>query len=126
MENLMFDSFRQWTVCMGAALKSAMWGGTRIAVFTATGLLSLLRALWRRCISFVGNYPTAATIAACGIILAVWVITFTDGRAKLVTAEHERDSLSYQLHMLTITNERGEQVVIGNDTIKVFSSYDRP
>ena len=125
MKNLMFDSFRSWYICMGAQLKSFVYSFIRLVLFTVTGFLSLLRWLWRLLIKAVGNYPAVTIVAACGACIVIFLATYASGRAKLVTAEYQRDSLSYELSKFTQAYDHGEMAVIGADTIKVLKYGER-
>lgn len=104
--------------------KKAGWGLLRIVTCIIFGLMSVIRWLWRRLIKGVGSYPTVAVIVACGAFLAVWLLTYANSKAKLVTAEHTRDSLAYELKQITTLLDKGEKVVVGSDTIRVFDSYE--
>jgi hypothetical protein len=52
------------------------------------------------------------------------MLTYANGKAKLVTAEHTRDSLAYELKQITTLLDKGEKVAVGSDTIRVFDSYE--
>lgn len=124
MENLMFDSFRQWRICMGAVIGRFLWGLSRMLLYVVTGIASVARWLWRKLVMLVSGYPEMSIVAAFAVCAFVWVLTFASGRARLASAECQRDSFSYRLHQLTREDD-GELVVIGDDTLKIFS-YDRP
>lgn len=124
MKSLLFESWHQWQVCFVSGCKKAGWGLLRIVTCIIFGLVSVIRWLWRRLIKGVGSYPALAVIVACGAFLAVWLLTYANGKAKLVTAEHTRDSLVYELKQITTLLDKGEKVVVGSDTIRVFDSYE--
>lgn len=124
MEKLLFDSLKQWKICFWAGCKNAGWGVCRITTALLFGIFSVIRWLWRRLIKGVGSYPTVAVIVACGAFLAVWLLTYANNKARLVTTEHERDSLAYELHQITTLLDKGEKVAVGSDTIRVFDSYE--
>ena len=124
-KKLMFDS---WTEFREQALTNARYfaiTGTNLILAIVFGFLSLIRWLWRVLVRAVGNYPAAAVVAACALIIGVWTITFVQSRSRIVCAEYQRDSLSYELAKLTRNLDRGKYKVIGQDTIHVFNSYDK-
>lgn len=120
----MFDSFKQWRICMGAAVIKLSWGLSRVMLYAVTGVAIVLRWLWRLLVEGVKSFPETAIVVSLLVCLFVWAFTFTDGRARVATAEYQRDSLSYKLHQLMHIEDKGEEVVIGDDTIRIFS-YDR-
>lgn len=126
MKELLFDSWHQWKVCFLSGCKKFMWGIARVITCIIFGFLSVLRWLWRRLVKAVGSYPTLAIIVAIAACIAVWALTFAQGRARLVTAEFQRDSLCYELSELRKCSDKGESVAFGKDTISVFGSYDKP
>lgn len=125
MKSVMFDSLHQWKVCFLSGCKKFAWGLFRIVACLVFGFASVIRWLWRVLIRWVGNYPAAAVIIALAAILAVWVATYAGGKAKLVSAEYCRDSLRYELWRVTNGTDKSEQLVVGQDTVTVFS-YDKP
>ena len=125
MDKIMFDSFLQWRICMGAHLKRFTYSLIRLILFSVGGILSLIRWLWRLLVKAVGNYPTVTIVVALGACIIIFLGTYTSGRAKLVTAEFQRDSLSYELSKFTQAYEHGEMAVIGADTIKVLKYGER-
>lgn len=126
MKDFMFENIAQWRVCMYAAVCKFLWGLTRLLLYTVTGLLSLMRWLWQKLVKWVGNYPATAIVIAVGVFAVIWTLTFAHGRARLVTAEYQRDSLSYRLNELMRLTDTGEKLVVGDDTITIYSSYDIP
>ena len=115
---LLFDDFHQWLVCLLAGIKKLAWGVFRIVTCLIGAVLSLLRALWRRIVKFVGMYPNIAVGAALVIMALIWMFTFASMRAKTVSAEHQRDSLSYELSKFTQMYDTTEtQVIVGDDTV---------
>lgn len=124
MKSLLFESWHQWQVCFLSGCKKAGWGLLRIVTCIIFGLISVIRWLWRLLIKAVGSYPTAAVIVGCGAFLAVFLLTYANNKARLTTAEHERDSLAYELSQIITLLDKGEKVTIGSDTIMVFDSYE--
>ena len=121
----MFDSWAEFRDEALTNVRGFIISMVDFAFVIVFGLLSLFRWLWRVIVKAVGNYPAAAVIIACALNIGVWAITFAQSRARLVYAEHQCDSLSYELTRLTHGQDRGEYKVIGHDTIHVFNSYDR-
>ena len=110
---------------MGAAVGKFLWGLARMLLYVVTGVASVARWLWRKLVMLVSGYPEMAIVVAFAVFAFVWVLTFASVRARLATAEYQRDSLSYKLHQMMHIEDKGEEVVTGNDTLKIFS-YDRP
>lgn len=118
MNYLLFDDFHQWLTCLLAGVRKFCWGIFRIVTCLIGAVLSLLRALWRRMVRFTGNYPNIVLGAAIVVAVLVWVLTFTSMRAKVVGAEHQRDSLSYELSKFTQKYDKAyEKVIVEDDTI---------
>ena len=66
-------------------------------------------------------YPNIALGGGLVIIAVVWVLTFASMRAKTVGAEHQRDSLSYELSKYTeLFGDRDssyrDKVIVDTDT----------
>ena len=69
-------------------------------------------------VRFTGNYPNIVLGASIVVAVLVWVLTFTSMRARAVGAEHQRDSLSYELSKFTeMYDKAGEKVIVEDDTI---------
>lgn len=120
---LLFDDFHQWLTCLLAGIKKFCWGVFRIVTCLIGAVLSLLRALWRRVVKFVGMYPNIAVSIALVVIALVWVFTFTSMRVRAVGAEHQRDSLSYELSKFTQMYDTTEtKIIIDNDTV-VYNNW---
>lgn len=124
-KKLMFDSWNEFKEKTLMTIRSLIVSTVDIIFIVIFGLLSLVRWLWRLIVKAVGNYPAASVIIACALILGVWAITFAQSRSRIVCAEYQRDSLSYELAKLTRNLDRGEYKVIGSDTIHTFNSYDK-
>lgn len=115
---LFFDDFHQWLTCLLAGIKKFCWGVFRIVTCLIGAVLSLLMALWRKVVKFVGMYPNIAVSIALVVIALVWVLTFASMRVRAVGAEHQRDSLSYELSKFTqMYDTTGTKITIGNDTV---------
>lgn len=102
MDNkLLFENFRQWRVCFCAGVSKMVWGICRIITAIVLGIVSILVWLWRKLIDFVGLNPKFSIITAVIAIVLVWLFTFVNMRSRAVGAEHQRDSLSYELSKFT-------------------------
>lgn len=102
MDNkLLFENFRQWRVCFCAGVSKMVWGICRIITAIVLGIVSILVWLWRKLIDFVGLNPKFSIITAVIVVVLVWLFTFVNMRARAVGAEHQRDSLSYELSKFT-------------------------
>lgn len=102
MDNkLLFENFRQWRVCFCAGVSKMVWGICRIITAIVLGIVSILVWLWRKLIDFVGLNPKFSIITAVIIVILVWLFTFVNMRSRAVGAEHQRDSLSYELSKFT-------------------------
>ena len=118
MNYLLFDDFHQWLTCLLAGVRKFCWGIFRIVTCLIGAVLSLLRALWRRMVRFTGNYPNIVLGTAIVVVALVWVLTFASMRARVVGAEHQRDSLSYELSKFTqMYDKADEKVIVEDDTI---------
>lgn len=118
MNYLLFDDFHQWLTCLLAGVRKFCWGIFRIVTCLIGAVLSLLRALWRRMVRFTGNYPNIVLGADIVVVALVWVLTFASMRARVVGAEHQRDSLSYELSKFTqMYDKADEKVIVEDDTI---------
>lgn len=119
MDNkLLFENFRQWRVCFCAGVEKMVWGLCRIITCIVLGIISIFVWLWRKLIDFVGINPKFSTITALVIIALVWVFTFVKMRSRATGAEHQRDSLSYELSKFTQAYDDG-------DTIKYQTHWDK-
>ena len=117
----LFDDFHQWLTCLMTGIKKFLWGLVRIFTCLIGAVLSLLRALWRKMVRFVGMYPNIALGGGLVLMAIVWVLTFAPMRAKTVGSEHQRDSLFYELSKYTELfggkdSTYMEKVVVGTDT----------
>jgi len=118
MNYLLFDDFHQWLTCLLAGVRKFCWGIFRIVTCLIGAVLSLLRALWCRMVRFTGSYPNIVLGAAIVVVALVWVLTFASMRARVVGAEHQRDSLSYELSKFTqMYDKADEKVIVEDDTI---------
>ena len=101
MNSFLFDSWHQWQVCFLAGCRNALWGIYRIMTCVIFGILSIIRCLWRLFVGFVRKNPVIAIVGFAVIIILTWLLTFMQMRARAVGAEHQRDSISYELSKFT-------------------------
>ena len=126
MKDLLFDSWHQWKVCFLSGCKKLALGIGRIVSCLLLGLLSVVRWLWRRLVSAVSDYPVAAILTPIAVFSVIWIGTYASMKAKVVTAEMQRDSMSYRLHTFeSMYDEDTDSVIIvkshRNDTLKLAS-----
>lgn len=120
-ENYLFFSFREWLHFLGKAITSLLRGLWQIIYAFVVGLLSVLNGLWQIVVRFVGRNPGIALGVFIFIVVVVWLLTFVGMRARAVGAEHQRDSISYELSKFTQmydSTEYHESVIINGDTIR--------
>lgn len=116
MDNkLLFENFRQWRVCFSAGVSKMVWGICRIITAIVLGIVSILVWLWRKLIDFVGLNPKFSIITAVIVVVLVWLFTFVNMRARAVGAEHQRDSLSYELSKFTQAYDENDSI---NEPVK--------
>lgn len=101
MNNFLFDNFRQWNVCFLAGCRNAIWGIFRIITCILFGTLSIIRYFWRLFVGFVRKNPVIAIVGFMVVIVITWLITFVQMCARAIGAEHQRDSMSYELSKFT-------------------------
>ena len=118
MKNLLFESFHQWKVCILSGLKNAGWGIWRIITCMVFGFISLCKYLFERLAAAVSKYPKAAIVIFIVVTTVIWVVTFTSGRARALTAEHQRDSIGYCLDKYLQAFDSTSAIIVGNDTIR--------
>lgn len=107
MKSVLFENLHQWKVCFVAGCKEFGWGLGRIVSCLFLGLLSIIRWLWRLLVKAVSYYPVAAIIIFVVACMLIWILTYASGKAKLVSAENERDTMAFRLQQF-------EQMYDGN------------
>ena len=60
----------------------------------------------------------ASWIGRVVCLLLIYVFMFVKGRARLVTAEYQRDSLSYELSKFTQMYDSTATIIINGDTVR--------
>ena len=96
-KSVLFDSWHQWKVCFLAGCKEFWWGFARIISCLILGVLSIIRWLWQLLLKAISLYPAAAVIVMVILCACIWLFTYVNGKAKLVSAENERDTMAYRL-----------------------------
>lgn len=126
MSNLMFDSFRQWRVCLWSGVCKAAWGLCRILTCIVLGIFSVFVWIGKQVGAFCRREFRASLIigAVIALICVGWIGTFVKERAARVNAEMKRDSIGYELMKFThlydgktffLTND-SSLYIITNDT----------
>lgn len=117
MKNQMFETFRQWKVCMTAGIEKASWGIWRILTGVFFGFLSVLWWIGRMVEAFARREKVAAAII--GILLLIlsfgWIATYVNTKTQLTTAEYQRDSIGYVLDRYM---QAYDSVIVDGDTLK--------
>lgn len=99
MKNLLFDSFRQWRVCLWSGVCKACWGLFRIVTCFLFGIMSI----FAYCFKQIGNFCKREFLASfiIGFVISImaigWLATFVSERKHRVDAEMQRDRLRYEL-----------------------------
>lgn len=101
MSKYLFENFKQWRVCFMAGVQKMVWGFCRIITCIIFGFISILVWLWREFVAMVRNNPKFFIIAFAILAVLIWLFTFVSMRARAVGAEHQRDSISYELSKFT-------------------------
>ena len=114
-KSILFDSWHQWKVCFLSGCSKFLWGLLRIITCVFLGILSIIRYLWRLFVAFVRRNPIIAIGGFVAVIIFTWLLTFVQMRSRAVGAEHQRDSLSYELSKFTQMYDSAT-CVITNDT----------
>ncbi len=114
-KSILFDSWHQWKVCFLSGCSKFLWGLLRIITCVILGILSIIRYLWRLFVAFVRRNPIIAIGGFVAVIIFTWLLTFVQMRSRAVGAEHQRDSLSYELSKFTQMYDSATYVIT-NDT----------
>lgn len=114
-KSILFDSWHQWKVCFLSGCSKFLWGLLRIITCVILGILSIIRYLWRLFVAFVRRNPIIAIGGFVTVIIFTWLLTFVQMRSRAVGAEHQRDSLSYELSKFTQMYDSATYVIT-NDT----------
>lgn len=94
-KSVLFDSWRQWRVCFVSGVKKMCWGFMRIVTCIILGIVSFLVWLWRVTCRFISRNPDLSLGAFCLLLFFVWLFTFAHMRTRAVSAEWQRDSVTY-------------------------------
>ena len=123
MNKYLFDNWHQWKVCFLSGCSKAIWGIGRIITCLLFGILSIIRYLWRLFVAFVRQNPAIAIVGFIIIIILTWLLTFMQMRARTVGAEHQRDSISYELSKYTQMYDSSTVVLIHDSILKYDSIH---
>lgn len=128
-KSVLFESWHQWKVCFLAGCKEFWWGFARIISCLILGILSIIRWLWQLLVKAVSLYPVAAIIIAGILCSLIWLFTYADGKAKLVNAENERDTMAYRLQQFEQMYDGNTDSVIivrndSQDTLSFVQQYN--
>lgn len=128
-KSILFDSWHQWKVCFLAGCKEFWWGLARIISCLILGILSVIRWLWQLLVKAVSFYPVASIVISVIICSLVWLFTYANGKAKLVNAENERDTMAYRLQQFEqMYDESVDSIIIvrkfENDSISTVKQYN--
>ena len=119
IKNILFDDLHQWKVCFMAGCKEFWWGFARIISCLILGILSIIRWLWRLLVKAVSLYPVAAIVISLMACFFIWLFTYANYKAKLVSAQNERDTMSYRLQQF-------EQMYDGNTDSIIMIRKQKP
>lgn len=128
-KSILFESWHQWKVCFLAGCKEFWWGFARIISCIILGVLSIIRWLWQLLVKAVSLYPVAAIVTSIILCSLIWLFTYADGKAKLVSAENERDTMAYRLQQFEqIYDGNTDSVIIvrndSQDTLSFIKQYN--
>ena len=119
IKNILFDDLHQWKVCFIAGCKEFWWGFARIISCLILGILSIIRWLWRLLVKAVSLYPVAAIVISLMACFFIWLFTYANYKAKLVSAQNERDTMAYRLGQF-------EQMYDGNTDSIIMIRKQKP
>lgn len=119
IKNILFDDLHQWKVCFIAGCKEFWWGFARIISCLILGILSIIRWLWRLLVKAVSLYPVAAIVISLMACFFIWLFTYANYKAKLVSAQNERDTMAYRLGQF-------EQMYDGNTDSLIMIRKQKP
>ena len=91
-----FEDFAEWRKYLWNAAKHLFKGVTRLLFAIVFGVWSVLVHSWRAMVRFVGNYPNISLAAFFIIVLCVWALTFIQMRYRAVSAEDQRNLVTWQ------------------------------
>ena len=128
-KSILFESWHQWRVCFLAGCTEFWWGFARIISCIILGVLSIIRWLWQLLVKAVSLYPVAAIVTSIILCSLIWLFTYADGKAKLVSAENERDTMAYRLQQFEQMYDGNTDSVIivrndSQDTLSFIQQYN--
>jgi uncharacterized protein YacL len=103
-----FKTFKSWKTYFLSSCKSVLIGLVRIVWSFILGIASIAVAIWKTVKAFCQREFVASLVIGAMFVamVALWVATFVNERAHRVSAEMQRDSISYQLQRYTGTMEQ--------------------
>ena len=103
MSDLLFDNFRQWRVCLWSGVCKAAWGLWRIVTCFLFGVVSVFVFCFKQIGAFCKReFVASLIIGVIGVVLFVsFGLTFVQERKARLSAEMQRDSVSYELSRIT-------------------------
>lgn len=125
MNDLLFDNFRQWRVCLWSGVSKAAWGLLRILTCFVLGIISVFVYISRQIVAFCKREIWASLIIGALVVLICfgWFGTFVKERAARIGAEMQRDSISYELLKFTQFYE-GKTFFFTNDSCLYIITND--
>ena len=121
MIKFLFNTWHQWKVCMWLGICKMSCGFMRILTCIVLGIISVFWWIVRQIEAFCKRETVAAVIIGLVFILlcVFWVFTFVNERSARVKAEHQRDSISYNLSKFTQAyDDSMESYIVRGDTIR--------
>ena len=91
-----FGSFSEWLKYLWSAAKKFGKGFARIVFALVFGVCSIFVHVWRAMVRFVGKYPAISLASFFCIVIIVYVLTFVKMRHRAVSAEDQRNLISWQ------------------------------
>ena len=97
-----FSTYREWKVYVTSAFRCLSKGLLQILWSVVIGMVSVVVGCYNKIAAFGKREPVAMFIVGfmLAFVLIGWTATFVNGRIRLTTTEHQRDSISYKYHQL--------------------------
>jgi uncharacterized membrane protein len=102
-----FVNVKEWWLYVKSAAIHLAKGIARIVYAVVIGVVSVIVWLWRLLVGWVCKYPTSAISTALVVFLTVITVLYASYRARIVTTEHELDSVKLRM-------EKWERMYDGN------------
>lgn len=119
MKKYIFDSFKEWRICLSDALKATVCGMAKVVSTIVLGIVSIIVYAARQVNAFCRRETTAALIIGALLITlsAALVATFVTERTARVSAEYQRDSIAYKNTLLMQAYDAESTLVVNGDTV---------